>query len=183
MFWSNEPQANDWIRRRKVRWGWKVPVVSLSCWSSEDIYHITWNVPSSRDVQDRLIQLEENSEKMMHSRLKEYRRYRLSTMHVEDWRELLLLIRTIDGIKDCYKSVLRAINADQPLNDIFSQVHSFATKKARSVAPRTPRIIILGPTGSGRKTVAAQVSRKYEIPIGRIVASFMRLTTRLPILF
>ena len=46
-----------------------------SYWWPVDIYHITWNVPSSRDVQERLIQLEENSEKMMHSRLKEYRRY------------------------------------------------------------------------------------------------------------
>lgn len=39
-----------------------------------DIYHITWNVPSSHEVQERLVQLEENSEKMMNLRLKEYRR-------------------------------------------------------------------------------------------------------------
>jgi adenylate kinase family enzyme len=31
----------------------------------------------------------------------------------------------------------------------------------------TPRIVILGPTGSGRKTVAAQIARKYDIPIGK----------------
>ena len=105
-------------------------------------------MPSSREVQDRLVQLEENSEKMMHSRLKEYR-------------------RTIDGVKDCYKAVLRVLNADQPLNDIFNQAVTFATKKARTVAPHTPRIVIIGPTGSGRKTVAGQISRKYEIPIGK----------------
>ena len=70
-------------------------------------------------------------------------------------------------MKDCFKSILRVINADQPLNDIFNQVYSYTTKKPRSVAPRTPRIVILGPTGSGRKTVAAQVSRKYDIPIGK----------------
>lgn len=40
----------------------------------KDIYHITWNVPTSRDVEERLIQQEENGEKMMHWRLKEYRR-------------------------------------------------------------------------------------------------------------
>ncbi|CAF3551170.1 unnamed protein product, partial [Rotaria sp. Silwood1] len=40
---------------------------------TKDIYHITWNIPSSRDVQERLIQLEENSEKIMTLRLKEYR--------------------------------------------------------------------------------------------------------------
>lgn len=84
----------------------------------------------------------------MHLRLKEYR-------------------RNIDGIKDCFKSILRNINADQPLNDIFTQVYSFVSKKERSNAPRTPKIIILGPTGSGRKTVAQQVSRKYDIPISK----------------
>jgi adenylate kinase len=63
--------------------------------------------------------------------------------------------------------MLRIINADQPLNDIFTQVYSFTSKKARSIAPRTPRILILGPTGSGRKTVARQISRKYDIPIGK----------------
>lgn len=69
-------------------------------------------------------------------------------------------------MKDCYKSVLRVVNADQPSNDIFNQVYMFTTKKARTAAPHTPRIVIIGPTGSGRKTVAAQISRKYDIPIG-----------------
>ncbi len=40
-----------------------------------EIYHITWNIPNSHEVQERLVQLEENSEKFMHLRLKEYRRY------------------------------------------------------------------------------------------------------------
>jgi hypothetical protein len=39
-----------------------------------DIYHITWNVPNSREIQDRLVQSEENSEKRMQARLKEHRR-------------------------------------------------------------------------------------------------------------
>jgi adenylate kinase len=77
------------------------------------------------------------------------------------------LIRNIDSVKDCFKPILRVINADQPLNDIFTQVYSFTSNKPRSIAPRTPRIVILGPTGSGRKTVARQVSRKYDIPISK----------------
>ncbi|CAF3834049.1 unnamed protein product [Adineta steineri] len=113
---------------------------------TKDIYHVTWNIPNSYDIQERLVQLEENSEKIMLSRLKLYR-------------------RNIDGIKDCFKSNLRAINADQPLNDVFTQVYSYVIRKPRSVAPHTPRIIILGPTGSGRKTVAIQISKKYDIPI------------------
>ncbi|CAF1204132.1 unnamed protein product [Adineta ricciae] len=113
---------------------------------TQDVYHITWNVPSSHIVQERLVQLEENSEKQMILRLKEYR-------------------RNIDGVKDCFKSILRAINADQPLNDIFAQVHSYISRKPRSVVPRTPRVVILGPTGSGRKTVAIKISQKYDIPL------------------
>ncbi|CAF0804531.1 unnamed protein product [Didymodactylos carnosus] len=112
---------------------------------TKEIYHITWNAPS-RDVEERLVFPEESSEKAMHMRLKDYR-------------------RNIDGIKDCFKSVSRTINADQPMNDLLSQAYSFVSKKARSVAPRTPRVAILGPTGSGRKSVAAQISRKYDIPI------------------
>jgi len=79
----------------------------------------------------------------------------------------LFYCRNIEGVKDCFKSIIRIINADQPLNDIYTQVYSYVSKQARSVAPRTPRIVILGPTGSGRKTVAAQVARKYDIPIGK----------------
>jgi adenylate kinase len=109
------------------------------------------------------VQLEENSEKIMISRLKEYRRYRHYFCLIEN----ILLFRNIDGVKDCFKSILRAINADQPLNDVFTQVYSYTIKKPRSNAPHTPRILILGPTGSGRKTIAMQVSRKYDIPIGK----------------
>ncbi|CAF5097061.1 unnamed protein product, partial [Rotaria sp. Silwood1] len=69
------------------------------------------------------------------------------------------------GIKDRFKTILRSFNADHPLNDVYSQVYIYTSKKPRSIAPRTPRIVILGPTGSGRKTVAMQVSRKYDIPI------------------
>lgn len=75
--------------------------------------------------------------------------------------------RNIDGIKDCFKSILRSFNADQPLNDLLEEVDSYTSKKSRSMAPYTPRIIILGPTGSGRKTVAMQISRKYDLPIGK----------------
>lgn len=89
--------------------------------------------------------------------------------------------RNIDGIKDCYKTVLRVINADQPLSDISNQAHSFCAKKARSVAPRTPRIVILGPTGSGRKTVAQQVARKYDLPISK--TTVLRAIAIIPLSF
>ena len=59
------------------------------------------------------------------------------------------------------------VNADQPLSDISNQAISFCAKKPRSDAPRTPRVVILGPTGSGRKTVAQQLARKYDLPISK----------------
>lgn len=69
-------------------------------------------------------------------------------------------------MKDCFKSNLRAINADQPLNDVYAQVKSFVSRQARSAAPCTPRVLILGPTCSGRKTAAKQIADKYDLPIG-----------------
>jgi hypothetical protein len=96
--------------------------------------------------------------------------------------EFFLFVRNIDGIKDCFKPILCSINADQPLNDVFTQVYAYTIKKSRSVAPLTPRIVILGPTGSGRKTIAMQISRKYDIPIGKkyssILSSMQRLSER-----
>ena len=105
-------------------------------------------------------------------RLKEYRRYREIILSFSfSFIGKSILFRTIDGVKDCYKSILCCINADQPLNDIFTQIYTYTNKKPRSVAPRTPRIVIIGPTGSGRKTLAMQISRKYDIPIGKIYKS------------
>ncbi len=81
--------------------------------------------------------------------------------------EFSLVFRNIDEIKDCFKSILCSINTDQPLNDVFTQIYAYIIKKSRSIAPFTPRIVILGPTGSGRKTIAMEISRKYDIPIGK----------------
>jgi len=62
---------NELIQKQKVG---KILHNSIIIFLFSDIYHITWNIPASRDVQERLVQLEENSEKVMHQRLKEYRR-------------------------------------------------------------------------------------------------------------
>ncbi len=152
---------NESIRKRKVRFFvLKIPFRYFLL----EIYHITWNVPSSYDIEENLVQLEEYSEKNMIVRLKNYRRYDkflFQSIH------LIIHLRNIDGIKDCFKSILRSFNADQPVNDVFSQVYAYTIKKPRSIAPLTPRIVILGPTGSGRKTVAMKIARKYDIPIGK----------------
>ncbi|KAL5484698.1 hypothetical protein EMCRGX_G021238 [Ephydatia muelleri] len=63
----------------------------------------------------------------------------------------------------CYGSVAKKFNADQPLNDILSQVQGFLCTRQRSVAPHTPRVLLLGPIGSGRSLHAAQLARKYRL--------------------
>ena len=43
---------------------------------------------------------------------------------------------------------------------------TFVASKARSVAPHNPRIILLGPTGSGKGVQAALVANKYNVVNG-----------------
>lgn len=39
----------------------------------------------------------------------------------------------------------------------------FTSRPARSHAPVTPRILLIGPYGSGRRTQASALSKKYDI--------------------
>lgn len=49
---------------------------------------------------------------------------------------------------------------------IESTVLSFLSSKPRSAAPHTPRIALLGPTGSGKGVQAALLANKYNIVNG-----------------
>ena len=49
---------------------------------------------------------------------------------------------------------------------IFSHayiVHNFLCTLPRSAAPHTPRVLLLGPTGSGKSLQAAQLARQYRL--------------------
>jgi len=69
---------------------------------TSDIYHSTFDWPSSASVAARLEKAAGTSEEEMVCRL--------VTHH-----------RNIAGIRSCYEHVLKVINADQPKADVFSQ--------------------------------------------------------------
>ena len=69
---------------------------------SLDIYHTTFDWPSSSDVAGRLQEVAGTTEDAIVDRLVNYHRH-------------------IDGIKTCFGKVHKTINADQPKSDVFSQ--------------------------------------------------------------
>ncbi|KAL5012337.1 hypothetical protein ScPMuIL_010888 [Solemya velum] len=109
-----------------------------------DVYHTTFDWPSSLEVQNRLEEVSGCTEEEMEQRLIEYHR------HTED-------------IMRCFDKVTKTINADQPKADVFAQVHTYLCSQPRSNAPHTPRIVLLGPTGSGKGVQAALLANKYNI--------------------
>lgn len=69
---------------------------------SVDVFHVTFDTPSSTEVLSRLLPAPGNSE-------------------AEMVRRLCAFHRQIDGIRTCYNHVTKVINADQPKADVFSQ--------------------------------------------------------------
>ncbi|CAG5136512.1 unnamed protein product [Candidula unifasciata] len=109
-----------------------------------EVYHITFDYPGNPEVQERLVAPKGITEGEMVS-------------------ELLVYHRHIEGILRCYENVTRKINADQPKADVFSQVLSFLCSQPRSNAPHTPRVVLLGPIGSGKGVQAALLANKYNL--------------------
>ncbi|KAK3611802.1 hypothetical protein CHS0354_040470 [Potamilus streckersoni] len=109
-----------------------------------DIYHTTFDWPTNSDLQNRLQEEPGYHEDDMIMKLTEYHR------HISD-------------ILACFSKVTKTINADQPKADVFSQVFTFLCSMPRTNAPHTPRIILLGPTGSGKGVQAALLANKYNI--------------------
>lgn len=48
-------------------------------------------------------------------------------------------------------------------------VMTFVSQPARSAAPHTPRVLLIGSRGSGKTTQAAMLSAKYRIVDGSII--------------
>ncbi|XP_071801816.1 adenylate kinase 8-like [Asterias amurensis] len=109
-----------------------------------DVYHTTFDYPSGVEVERRLIEPTEGcGEEATVERLLVYHRY-------------------AHGLQSGYQNRYKAINADQPKADVFSQVLTFLSSNPRSLAPHTPRIVLLGPTGSGKTVQAALLASKYN---------------------
>lgn len=109
-----------------------------------DVYHTTFDWPGNPEVQERLEEPEGQSEEAMVQRLVLYHRH-------------------LHGILRCYNQVVKTVNADQPKADVFSQAFSFLCSQPRSNAPHTPRVILLGATGSGKNVQAALLANKYNL--------------------
>jgi adenylate kinase len=107
-----------------------------------DVYHITF-VPPGPSVSERLVSVEGGQERVV-QRLREYHRHS-------------------EGVLSCYRYCSKQFDADQPLDDLFSQVARFLCKVSRGNAPLIPRVVIIGPPGSGKTTVATQLSKKYNL--------------------
>lgn len=67
-----------------------------------DIYHTTFDWPPNAEIQTRLEETPGYTEEDMVNKLIEYHRH-------------------IDEIEECYRKVIKKVNADQPKADVFSQ--------------------------------------------------------------
>ncbi|XP_060056433.1 adenylate kinase 8 isoform X2 [Erinaceus europaeus] len=109
-----------------------------------EIYHTTFDWPHDVDIQKRLTIPEGISE-------------------VETAQKLLEYHRSIIRIIPSYLKVLKAISADQPCVDVFYQALTYVQSNQRSNAPFTPRVLLLGPLGSGKKLQAGLLAQKYNL--------------------
>ncbi|XP_035496805.1 adenylate kinase 8 isoform X1 [Scophthalmus maximus] len=66
----------------------------------------------------------------------------------------------VTGLRSAYQHVLKIVNSDQPHVDVYQQVLAFVRTRHRA---RTPRILLLGPPGSGKSLQARLLSEKYKM--------------------
>ena len=52
---------------------------------------------------------------------------------------------------------------------VFFQALTYLSTKNRDNAPHTPRVILLGPTGSGKREQASLLCSKYQLVHGKIM--------------
>ncbi|XP_058279129.1 adenylate kinase 8 isoform X5 [Hirundo rustica] len=111
---------------------------------TQEVFHTTFDWPSDPLVQQRLVKPEGLSEQEVSKKLLEYHRNFPEIFHI-------------------YQKVLKSINADQPSVDVLSQALAFVQTRHRSAAPFTPRVLFLGPPGSGKSLQAALIAQKYDV--------------------
>ncbi|XP_003229468.1 adenylate kinase 8 [Anolis carolinensis] len=119
---------------------------------TQEVYHTTFDWPIDFTVQKRLVKPEGTS--------------------VQDTaKRLLESHRNIPGLLRTYPDNHKVISADQPCADVFAQALSFVQSRFRSEAPFLPRVLLLGPPGSGKSLQAALLAQKY----GLVPVSFVDL--------
>ncbi|XP_022523359.2 adenylate kinase 8 [Astyanax mexicanus] len=110
-----------------------------------DVYHVAFMRPESAEVAQRL--------------------ERPQSLISEDviYRQLQGFHREAHALQRTYKNCLKIVDADQAHVDVFAQVLTFILSRHRSSAPYTPRILLLGPPGSGRSLQARFIAQKYGL--------------------
>lgn len=111
---------------------------------TEDIYHTTFDMPLDPAVRDRL-------------------KVPLNYTEADIRQRLVVYNRHFQGLHQCLSSNSKEFNVDQPKGDVYNQVLEFISRPARTVAPITPRIVLIGATGSGKATQAMLIAKKYDI--------------------
>ncbi|XP_077571461.1 adenylate kinase 8 isoform X3 [Stigmatopora nigra] len=66
----------------------------------------------------------------------------------------------VTGISSAYRHILKTVDADQPPLDVYHQVMAFLQTRSCS---RTPRVLLLGPPGSGKRHQARMLAEKYKM--------------------
>ncbi|XP_044286827.1 adenylate kinase 8-like [Varanus komodoensis] len=111
---------------------------------TQEVYHTTFDWPIDFAVQKRLVRPEGTSVPATARRL------------LDSHRNFPSILRT-------YEENHKLIDADQPCVDVFAQALNFVQSRARSDAPFVPRVLLLGPPGSGKSLQAALLHQKYGL--------------------
>lgn len=106
-----------------------------------EAYHQTYILPDNDDVVKRLVKGQGLSEKQLLACLHRYR-------------------CEVTGLRSAYKQTLKEFNSDQPHQDVYQQVLGFVQTR---VFFRIPRVLLLGPPGSGKSLQAEQLCHKYNL--------------------
>ncbi|KAM9823184.1 adenylate kinase 8-like isoform 5-T5 [Syngnathus typhle] len=66
----------------------------------------------------------------------------------------------VTGLSSAYRHILTTVDADQPPLDVYQQALAFLRTRRCS---RTPRVLLLGPPGSGKRLQAKMLAEKYKM--------------------
>lgn len=112
-----------------------------------EVYHLITNPPPDIKTEQRLVPMPCFAPEKVKETIEQYN------------RDAVLL-------REIYAPVARDVNCDQPVSEVYSAILNYITQPPRDLGLRTPRVILLGFIGSGRKTQAKMLSQKYGlIPI------------------
>ncbi|KAK0136793.1 Adenylate kinase 8 [Merluccius polli] len=109
-----------------------------------DVYHQTFIWPPDPVVAQRLEPGSEGSEEQRSADLQRYS-------------------CEVTGLNSAYRHVLKTFNADQPHTDVYEEVLRYVLIRRDSMAPQTPRILLVGPPGSGKSLQARRLADKYKL--------------------